>query len=129
MQEQNGSNQQTPEASPSCAPNINGHSEGRIPSASSTKRQFDMGNVSMRQTSLQQSLRTGLLEDVQLALAEAIYFSGSAMMMVDSEHWKRAWKKIGEFGQDSRHPRIILCGMIFWRNVMNKLKNVFRGSF
>ena len=53
MQEQNGSNQQTPEASLSCMPNINGRSEGRIPSASLTKRQFDMGNMSMHQTSLQ----------------------------------------------------------------------------
>ena len=40
----------------------------------------------------------GADDDAQMALAEAIYFSGSPMMMVDNAHWKTAWKRIGEFG-------------------------------
>ena len=43
----------------------------------------------MHQASLQESLRGGRLDDAQLALAKAIYFLGSAMM-VDNVHWKRA---------------------------------------
>ena len=59
----------------------------------------------MRQTSLQESLCNGLLDEAQLApLVEAIYFSGSAMMMVKNDHWKKAWKTIGEFGPGFSAP-------------------------
>ena len=58
----------------------------------------------MRQASLQESLRGGRLKNVQMALAEAIYFSGSPMMMVDNAHCKRAWKNIGEFGSGFDPP-------------------------
>lgn len=106
MPEQHGSNNQTPEASPACTPNpvFNAQPENNPPSASSSRRPFDLGKMSMRQTSLQESLRNGLLDDAQLALAEAIYFSGNAMVMVESTHWKRAWKKIGEFGPGFSPP-------------------------
>ena len=45
-----------------------------------------------------------MLEDAQLALAKAIFFSGSAMSMVDNMHWRSAWKKIGEFGAGFTSP-------------------------
>ena len=51
----------------------------------------------MHQASLHENLRNSMLDDAQLALAQAIYFLGSAMLMVESDHWKKAWKKIEEF--------------------------------
>ena len=67
----------------------------------------------MCQVSLQESLRGGRLDDAQMALAEAVYFSGSSMMMVDNVHYKRAWKKIGEFGLGLIRPHITVCRMIY----------------
>ena len=61
-------------------------------------------NTTMRQTSLQESFRGPVLEDAQLSLAQAIFYTGNAMVMVDSDHWKRAWKKIGEFGPGFSPP-------------------------
>ena len=92
-EEQHASNQQTPQPSPDCTPN-----PSTQPGSSSSKHYCANSKVSMRQTSLQESLRSTLHDEAQLALAEAVYFSGSAMMMVDNDHWKKAWKKIGEFG-------------------------------
>ena len=40
----------------------------------------------------------------QLALAKAIFFSGSTMSMIDNMNWKAAWKKIGEFGAGFTTP-------------------------
>lgn len=57
-----------------------------------------------RQTSLHESFSATLLEEAQLALAKAVYFSGSAMSIVDNAHWKHAWKKIGEFGSSFMPP-------------------------
>ena len=58
----------------------------------------------MRQTSLHESLRNSMLDDAQLALAQGIYFLGSAMLMVESDHWEKAWKKIREFGPSFSPP-------------------------
>ena len=58
----------------------------------------------MRQASLKESLRNGFLDEAQLDLGKAIYFSGSATMMVENDHWKKAWKTIGEFGPGFSAP-------------------------
>ena len=71
--------------------------------ASSKSASFPTVNRS-RQTSLDESFRSTLLEDAQLALAKAIYFSGSAMSMVDNMHWRSAWNKIGELGAGFTAP-------------------------
>ena len=51
----------------------------------------------VRQTSLHESFQGPLLEDVQFALAEAIFSSRSSFSLVNKDEWKHAWKKIGEF--------------------------------
>ena len=119
VEEQHGSNQQTPEASPICTPSPSVQGEINTGSASS-KHHCDMGKVSMRQASLQESLRNGLLDNAQLALAEAIYFLGSAMLMVESDHWKMHGKKLVSLVQVFHRLRIMLCEMIYWKNVMVK---------
>ena len=53
---------------------------------------------------LMRVFKSTLLEDAQLALAKAIFFSSSAMSMVDNMHWRSAWKKIGEFGAGFTSP-------------------------
>ena len=69
------------------------------PDASTSKKNIGEGPASSkclgfptlnrpRQTSLDESFRSTLLEDAQLALAKAIFFSGSAMSMVDNMHWR-----------------------------------------
>jgi hypothetical protein len=93
-----GSNNHTPEATPAVSTqNLSEMKETHVKSVSS-QHQFGGRQATMRQTSLQESFRESLLEDAQLALAQAIYCTGNAMAMVDSDHWKKAWKKIGEFG-------------------------------
>lgn len=86
------------------------------PDASTSKKNMGEGPTSSkcsgfptlnrpRQTSLDESFRSTLLEDAQLALfAKAIFFSGSAMSMVDNMHWTSAWKNIGEFGAGFTSP-------------------------
>ena len=44
------------------------------------------------------SFRETTLEEAQFALAEAIFFIGSSLTMVNHNEWKSAWKKIGEYG-------------------------------
>ena len=78
-------NQETPQTLPNCTTS-NVQLESKIPSASSLKQLADFRNASMHQASLQESLHTRHLDDVQLALAKAIHFSRSAMMMVDNAH-------------------------------------------
>ena len=58
----------------------------------------------MHQASLHESLPNSMLDDANLALAQAIYFLGSAMLMVESDHWKKAWKKIVEFSPGFSPP-------------------------
>ena len=78
---------------PGCTTTLKVDPDTNLPKASSSKWPFQSQNVSMRQALLEESLHGGRLGDAQMALAEAVYFSGSSMMMVDNVHWKRAWKK------------------------------------
>ena len=50
------------------------------------------------------SFRATALEEAQLALAKAIYFTGSSLAMVNHSEWKTAWKKIGEYGPGFTPP-------------------------
>ena len=98
MPENHGSNQETPQTSPTCTTTLNVDPETNLPSASSSERPVQFRNVSMCEASLQESLRGKCIDNAQVALAKAIYFLRSPMMMVDNAHWKRAGRKIGEFG-------------------------------
>ena len=53
---------------------------------------------------MQESFSSIVLEDVELSLAQAIFYTGNAMAMVNSDHWKKAWKKIGEFSPGFSPP-------------------------
>lgn len=98
-----GSNNHTPEVTPSRMTDPNEMRGTHVNSVSSTHPSGER-NATMRQTSLQESFRGPVLEDAQLSLAQAIFYTGNAMVMVDSDHWKRAWKKIGEFGPGFSPP-------------------------
>ena len=74
-----GSNHHTLETLPSCTMNDGVQSENHPPSASLLRDHFNLGRVSMHQTSLEESLHNGLLEDAQLTLAKVIYFLGIVM--------------------------------------------------
>ena len=50
------------------------------------------------------SFHTSALEEAHLALAQAIFCTGSSLTMDNHDEWKSAWKKIGEFGQGFTPP-------------------------
>ena len=64
MEEQHGSNQQTPKASLGCTP-----TPSIYPNSLSSKHHCDKTQVPMRQASLHESLCNSMLDDAQLALA------------------------------------------------------------
>lgn len=66
--------------------------------------EFQVGTSKARQATLVQSFRATALEEAQLAVAKAIYFTGSSLSMVNQDAWKSAWKKIGEFGSGFTPP-------------------------
>ena len=59
---------------------------------------FQVGSTQTRQVNLVDSFCATTLEEAQLALAKAIYFTGSPLAMVNHSEWKTAWKKISEYG-------------------------------
>ena len=75
--------------------------ENQPPSAMATTNaspESQAGSTKSRQVNLVDSFRTTALEEAQLALAQAIFCTGSSFTMVNHDEWKSAWKKIGEFG-------------------------------
>ena len=66
--------------------------------------EFQVGTSKARQATLVQSFRATALDEAQLAVAKAIYFTGSSLSMVNQDAWKTAWKKIGEFGPGFTPP-------------------------
>ncbi|RXY01540.1 hypothetical protein DD576_30420, partial [Klebsiella pneumoniae] len=58
----------------------------------------------MCQKPLHQSFRMQSLEEEQTTLAIEIFFIESVMVMVNNNHWKAAWKEIGEFGPGFSTP-------------------------
>ena len=48
--------------------------------------------------SLEASFKTLALEEAQLALVKAVYFTGGSLFIVTRDAWKDAWKRIGEYG-------------------------------
>ena len=79
MPKPHDSNHHTPEALLACTTNDHVQSKSHPPSASLSRRHVNLGRVSMHQTSLEESLHNGLLEDAQLTLAKVIYFLGIVM--------------------------------------------------
>lgn len=66
--------------------------------------EFQVASTRTRQVNLVDSFRATALEEAQLALAKAIYFTGGSLAMVNHEEWKTAWKKIGEYGPTFTPP-------------------------
>lgn len=50
------------------------------------------------------SFHATALEEAQLALAQAIFFTGASLSMVTRDAWKTSWKKIGEYGAGFTPP-------------------------
>ena len=94
-QVQHGSNNHTPEVTPIFTLDPNDQGETHIRSVSS-KHPSIVRNATMCQTSLQ----------------------GNAMLMVDNEHWKKAWKNLANMALGFCHLSIILCALNYWRNAM-----------
>lgn len=86
---------------PTCRVNATTTTEG---GSASSKLVSTKSSMCARQTSLMESFRGSLLEEAQMALAKGIFFSGNAISMVNNEHWKFSWKKIGEYGSGFSAP-------------------------
>ena len=86
-------------AEPSSVPRSVNRADGSNGSPS-----FQVGAIRIKQVNLVDSFRATTLEEAQLALAQAIYFSGSSLSMVTLDAWKTAWKRIGEFGAGFTPP-------------------------
>ena len=66
--------------------------------------EFQVGASKARQATLVQSFCATALDKAQLAVAKAIYFTGSSLSMVNQDAWKSAWKKIEESSLDFTPP-------------------------
>ena len=60
--------------------------------------------VQIQQESLHRSFPTQNLEDAQILVAKVVFFSKSALALVDNNHWKHAWKKIGKYNPSFTGP-------------------------
>lgn len=81
---------------------------------------FQVGSTRTRQFNMVDSIRDTALEEAQLALAKAIYFTRSSLAMVNHSEWKTAWKKIGEYGSEFTPPNISPGAEPIARQVLHK---------
>lgn len=81
-----------------------GSSQTQTPSETNASPEFQVGATRTKQVNLVESFRATALEEAQLALAKAVYFTGGSLAMVNHDEWKTAWKKIGEYGPGFTPP-------------------------
>lgn len=84
--------------------NEGGTQTSRVVQPNHGSLEFQAGSSRSRQVSLEASFKAFALEEAQLALAKAVYFTRGSLFIVTRDAWKDASKCIGEYSAGYTPP-------------------------